>query len=294
MPYETLIVTTEETFGLITLNRPPANAISEPLMRELNAALERLRGGRRRPERDHHRGWRSHLLRRGGSRLGLRGRRRGELRALRDGRRPPIERFPKPVVAALNGHALGGGCEIAMACHFRLLKEGARMGQTESNLGIIPGHGGTQRLPRLIGRTKALEFLILGTQIPAEECLALGLVNRLCKEGETLAEAKALARQLAAAPPGGHPPHHRGRRRGTGRAHREGPRHRGARLPEVPAHGGRRGGYPGVLRQARAQLQGPVASRERTPGGFRVARAMWTDADPARMGRFGRGVRGAG
>jgi enoyl-CoA hydratase len=111
-----------------------------------------------------------------------------------------IERFPKPVIAAMNGHALGGGCEIAMACHFRLLKQGARMGQTESNLGIIPGYGGTQRLPRLVGRTRALEFLILGTQIPAEECLALGLVNRLCREGETLAEAKALARQLAKRP----------------------------------------------------------------------------------------------
>src|SRR5213082_2707647 len=71
---------------------------------------------------------------------------------------------------------------IAMACHFRLMKETARMGQTESNLGIIPGYGGTQRLPRLIGRTKALEFLILGTQIPAPECLQLRLVNRLCKE----------------------------------------------------------------------------------------------------------------
>ena len=75
------------------------------------------------------------------------------------------------------------------------------MGQTESSLGILPGYGGTQRLPRLIGRTKALEFLILGSQIPAPECLALGLVNRLSKEGETLDDAKALARQLARRPP---------------------------------------------------------------------------------------------
>jgi enoyl-CoA hydratase/carnithine racemase len=107
-----------------------------------------------------------------------------------------IERFPKPIIAAINGHAMGGGMEIAMACHFRLMKETARMGQTESNLGIIPGYGGTQRLPRLIGRTKALEFLILGTQITATECRELRLVNRLCKEGDTLADAKALARQL--------------------------------------------------------------------------------------------------
>jgi enoyl-CoA hydratase/carnithine racemase len=105
------------------------------------------------------------------------------------------------VIAAINGHALGGGCEIAMACHLRLLKESARMGQTETNLGIIPGFGGSQRLPRLVGRTRALEYLILGTQIPAQECLALGLVNRLCKEGETLEDAKALARQIATRPP---------------------------------------------------------------------------------------------
>src|SRR5919109_1024952 len=112
-----------------------------------------------------------------------------------------IERFPKPVIAAINGHAMGGGMEIAMACHFRLMNETARMGQTESNLGIIPGYGGTQRLPRLIGRTKALEFLLLGNQIPAAECLQLRLVNRLCKEGETLGDARALARQIAKRPP---------------------------------------------------------------------------------------------
>jgi len=108
-----------------------------------------------------------------------------------------IETLPKPVIAAIQGHATGGGCEIAMACHLRVMKETARIGQTESNLGIIPGYGGTQRLPRLIGRTKALEYLILGTQIPAPEALALGLVNRLAREGETLEEAKALARTIA-------------------------------------------------------------------------------------------------
>src|SRR5256885_1470256 len=92
-----------------------------------------------------------------------------------------IERFPKPLIAALNGHALGGGCEISMACHLRILKETARMGQTESNLGIIPGYGGTQRLPRLIGRGKALEYMILGTQIPAAECLSLALAAEGCR-----------------------------------------------------------------------------------------------------------------
>jgi enoyl-CoA hydratase len=201
MPYETLVVATEESFGLITLNRPPANAISEALIRELNAALAGF-------ETDD--AVRSVIVTGAGDRIFCAGADLGSAFAGGDvesfvrfgtGVVRRIERFPKPVIAAMNGHALGGGCEIAMACHFRLLKQGARMGQTESNLGIIPGYGGTQRLPRLVGRTRALEFLILGTQIPAEECLALGLVNRLCREGETLAEAKALARQLAKRPP---------------------------------------------------------------------------------------------
>jgi enoyl-CoA hydratase len=201
MPYETLIVTNEERVGLITLNRPPANAISEQLMRELNAALNGY-------EADD--AIRVIIITGTGDRIFCAGADLGSAFAggevesfVRFGtgvvRR--IERFPKPVIAAMNGHALGGGCEIAMACHFRLLKESARMGQTESNLGIIPGYGGTQRLPRLIGRTKALEYLILGTQIPANECLALGLVNRLCREGETLDDARTLARQLAKRPP---------------------------------------------------------------------------------------------
>jgi enoyl-CoA hydratase/carnithine racemase len=201
MAYETLVVAREESFGVITLNRPPANAISEELMRELNDAL----GGF---EADG--AVRSVIITGAGDRIFCAGADLGSAFAGGDaesfvrfgsGVVRRIERFPKPVVAAMNGHALGGGCEIAMACHFRLLREGARMGQTESNLGIIPGYGGTQRLPRLIGRTRALEFLILGTQIPATECLALGLVNRLCKEGETLADARALARQLGRRPP---------------------------------------------------------------------------------------------
>jgi enoyl-CoA hydratase/carnithine racemase len=201
MAYETLLFAREETFAIITLNRPPANAISEPLMRELNAALSAV-------ESDDT--VRAVIITGTGDRIFCAG---ADLSSAFSGgdvdtfirfgnavvRR--IERFPKPVIAAMNGHALGGGCEIAMACHFRLLKETARMGQTESNLGITPGFGGSQRLPRLVGRTKALEFLILGTQVPGPECLALGLVNRLTKEGEALNDAKALAREIAKRPP---------------------------------------------------------------------------------------------
>ena len=201
MPFETLSLEREERFAVITLDRPPANAISEQLIRDLAAALASV-------ESDD--GVRSVIVTGAGDRIFCAGAdlssafSGGDMRdfiRFGNGVLRGIERFPKPVIAAMNGHALGGGCEIAMACHFRLLKEGARMGQTETSLGIIPGFGGTQRMPRLIGRTKALEFMILGTQVPAAECLALGLVNRLTKEGETLADAKTLARAIAKRPP---------------------------------------------------------------------------------------------
>ena len=201
MSYETLLVAREETFAVITLNRPPANAISAELMRDLDDALSGLASDE---------AVRAVIITGAGDRIFCAGADLGSAFAggnlesfirFGQGVLRKIERFPKPVIAAMNGHALGGGCEIAMACHFRLLKDGARMGQTESNLGIIPGYGGTQRLPRLIGRTKALEYLILGTQVGSAECLALGLVNRLTKEGETLDEARELARQIARRPP---------------------------------------------------------------------------------------------
>jgi enoyl-CoA hydratase/carnithine racemase len=196
MGFETITLAREETYAVITLNRPPANAISEQLITEVNAALNAVQSDD---------SVRAVILTGAGDKIFCGGADLGSAfsggdveQFIRFGnsvmRR--IERFPKPVIAALNGHAMGGGMEIVMACHLRLMKESARMGQTESNLGIIPGYGGTQRLPRLIGRTKALEFLLLGTQIPAAECLALGLVNRLSKDGETLNDAKELARQL--------------------------------------------------------------------------------------------------
>ena len=196
MGFETITLAREESYALITLNRPPANAISEQLITEMNGALNSIHTDD---------AVRAVILTGAGDKIFCGGADLGSAFAggdieqfIRFGNSVmrKIERFPKPIIAALNGHAMGGGMEIAMACHLRLMKETARMGQTESNLGIIPGYGGTQRLPRLIGRTKALEFLLLGTQIPAAECLALGLVNRLSKEGETLNDAKALARQL--------------------------------------------------------------------------------------------------
>ena len=99
-----------------------------------------------------------------------------------------IENSPKPVVAAVNGFALGGGCELAMACHIRIASKNAKFGQPEVNLGLIPGYGGTQRLTRLIGRGKATELLLTADMIGAEEAKVLGLVNHVTEPEELLAK----------------------------------------------------------------------------------------------------------
>ncbi|MCC4592863.1 enoyl-CoA hydratase/isomerase family protein [Xanthomonas campestris pv. cannae] len=112
-----------------------------------------------------------------------------------------IERMPKPVLAMVNGFALGGGLELAMACHLRVAADGARLGQPEINLGLIPGFGGTQRLLRLVGRAAALELCLLGAPIDAARALQLGLVNRVVAAGELQATTLRLAQQLADAAP---------------------------------------------------------------------------------------------
>jgi enoyl-CoA hydratase/carnithine racemase len=108
-----------------------------------------------------------------------------------------IQRLSKPVIAAINGVCLGGGCELAMACHLRISGDRARFGQPEINLGIIPGWGGTQRLPRLIGRAKAIEWILTGDMVTAQEALRLGLVTQVVPQDQVLKAAKDLARKLA-------------------------------------------------------------------------------------------------
>jgi len=112
-----------------------------------------------------------------------------------------IEHMGKPVIAAINGYALGGGCELAMACTIRIAADTAKLGQPEINLGIIPGYAGTQRLSRIVGRGRALELLLTGDQITAQEAYRLGLVNRVVPAAELLAEAKKLAATLAVKAP---------------------------------------------------------------------------------------------
>ena len=112
-----------------------------------------------------------------------------------------IENMGKPVIAAINGYALGGGCELAMACTLRIAADTAKLGQPEINLGIIPGYGGTQRLARLVGRGRALEWLLTGDQLTAQEAHRLGLVNRVVAAADVMAESRKLATTLAAKAP---------------------------------------------------------------------------------------------
>jgi enoyl-CoA hydratase len=109
--------------------------------------------------------------------------------------------MPKPVVAGVNGFALGGGCELAMACHLRVASSNARFGQPEVKLGLIPGYGGTQRLPRLVGMGRALEMLLTGGMIDAATALAWGLVNKVVEPSELHAAVQKLAGEILAAAP---------------------------------------------------------------------------------------------
>jgi enoyl-CoA hydratase/carnithine racemase len=109
-----------------------------------------------------------------------------------------IDFFDRPVIAAVNGHALGGGCEIALACHFRFIKRSATIGLTESNIGIIPGYGGTLRMLHLLGRSRCLEYIIFGKKLDAEQALSAGLVDRICDD--PVMEAVKFGNELAARP----------------------------------------------------------------------------------------------
>jgi enoyl-CoA hydratase len=112
-----------------------------------------------------------------------------------------VENMGKPVIAAINGYALGGGCELAMACTLRVAADSAKLGQPEVALGLIPGYAGTQRLPRLVGKGRAMEMMLTGGQIAAADALAIGLVNRVVPAAELMTAARALAAQLAKSAP---------------------------------------------------------------------------------------------
>lgn len=201
MEYANLVIELRPPITQVTLNRPKVlNALNAATFRELGAAFSSLAAD---PT------IRAVLLTGAGGRAFAAGADISELSAAaspEEGRAfalrgqqvfRQIETLGKPVIACIQGFALGGGCELAMACNFRIAAEDARLGQPESKLGVIPGYGGTQRLPRLVGRGAALKLLLTGEIIDAHEALRIGLVDEVVPAADMMTRAEALAQAIA-------------------------------------------------------------------------------------------------
>jgi enoyl-CoA hydratase/carnithine racemase len=202
MAYDTLLTEVRNDLGLITLNRPEVrNALNGQVLEDLRAALAKLR-------EDESVG--VVVLTGAGDKAFAAGADIGELRErdYLDALSPAmqtlydeIESFEKPTLAAVNGYALGGGCELAMACDVRIASENARFGLPETTLAILPGAGGTQRLARLIGKGRAVEMILTGRFMPADEALAAGLVTKVVPQEELMDAVRETAGQILAKGP---------------------------------------------------------------------------------------------
>ena len=200
MDYENVIVERDGGLGVVTLNRPQAlNALSYGLVKDLCLAMQEL---------DQDEAVRVIIIT-GGEKVFAAG---ADIKEMADrgpfderiqerlAYRDRINKIAKPVIAAVNGFALGGGCELAMSCDIIVAAESARFGQPEVNLGIIPGSGGTQRLTHLLGKHRAMELILTGDPLNAAEAERLGMVNRVVPSELCLEEAKNIARRIAAKP----------------------------------------------------------------------------------------------
>jgi enoyl-CoA hydratase len=199
MEYKNLLVQINEKTALVTINRPDKlNALNHTTLEELKNLFEELQS-----MDDVY----SVIITGSGEKAFVAGADIAELNKLNmiEGKKFAefgqsvfniIENFDKPVIAAINGFALGGGCELALACHFRLASENAKFGQPEVNLGIIPGYGGTQRLTRLIGSGRAMEMILTGDMIDANEAYRIGLVNKVLPSSELLTKAIEIAQKI--------------------------------------------------------------------------------------------------
>ena len=202
MDYETLLVEKEETIAVVKLNRPPVNSFNVKMYQDLDDAFDDL-------EKDE--SVKAVILTGTGDKAfaaGLdvkevAGKSIPDYFAFRNVSRRCLDKvagIEKPTIAAIFGFVLGGGCELALACDLRIAAKDTSIGCPEINLGIIPGSGGTQRLPRLIGIAKAKELLFMGDTVTAEEACSLGLVNKVVGKEVLLEEAKAWAKKLASKP----------------------------------------------------------------------------------------------
>ena len=204
MVYENLIYETRDNLAIIAINRPKVlNALNRKTMEELDDAVQAVIADEE---------VRVAILTGAGEKSFVAGADINELAEQTPVKGRDfglfgqsvlnrIENARKPFIAAINGFALGGGCELAMACHIRIASEKARLGQPEVKLGLIPGYGGTQRLARLVGEGRAMQLTLTGEPISAGEALRIGLVNEVVPPGDVLAEAEALAKKIAANAP---------------------------------------------------------------------------------------------
>ena len=204
MNYQTLLLETKDGIAVLTVNRPDKlNALNDQVVGELHQAALALKSDP---------AVRGVILTGAGPKAFIAGADIGDLarQGVMDGRQRALsgqatlrafETMGKPVLAAVNGFALGGGCELAMACHIRIASENARFGQPEVNLGITPGYGGTQRLPRLVGKGNALYLLLTGEHVPAAEALRMGLVSKVVPQDQLMAEAEKLMRTIVSKGP---------------------------------------------------------------------------------------------
>jgi enoyl-CoA hydratase len=196
MPYTTLLTSLENNILLVTVNRPDKlNALNASVMSDLEAVVVEI---------ETNADIKASIITGSGQKGFVAGADISEFVGLDTGqgmdlaRRGQsiffkIENCRKPIIAAVNGFALGGGCELAMACHFRIASDNAKFGQPEVNLGLIPGYGGTQRLVHLIGKGRALELLMTGNMIDAQTALSYGLVNHVVPQAELIAKATSIA-----------------------------------------------------------------------------------------------------
>jgi len=204
MAFENVLIERDEATAIVTINRPKVlNALNTPTLDELRRTiLELKQDGEVRVVIVTGAGEKAFVAGADINELAVQTPTGGREHALAGQHVfDLIENMGKPVIAAINGYALGGGCELAMACTLRLAADTAKLGQPEIALGLIPGYAGTQRLSRLVGKGKAMEMILTGTPITAEEAQRIGLVNRVVPAAELMAQARALAAQLAKSAP---------------------------------------------------------------------------------------------
>ena len=198
--YQYLGVSTEEKICTLTISNPPANLLSRAVLIELNTFLEDLTQNNAEVKVLLITGAGAYFI--VGADIqeiaNIHGEAKGtEASKLGQMVINKLENLPVPTIAVINGHCLGGGNELVMACTIRIAKERARFGQPEVNLGILPGFGGTQRLPRLVGLSKATELMIIGDMINGKEAAAIGLINLVVPESELMKQAQGMAKKIA-------------------------------------------------------------------------------------------------